>query len=299
MRKIIDNALIVIVTFILTLLLNTGIDYFFTHKGKVSSSPPINKSSEIYFPLTITNYSSDTMNGLRVSIPAEILIEKILPSYPIDIVEKNSANKLLESKKIVISGIEPRSVLSLLIPLSSVSDHNKIEALNLTELRMSYENFSKVENPLKSSFFKGFQTAAIYAIFYALFLYYVTGKSEKLNKKIENLNNECVSCKQDAKDITQDAKDRSDEALKSLKRIQVVLLARISDYTKELSFWRDTIRKLLYENNTTENQGDVLIKTVSENLKTYSTLKGDLTHSFDSAQTLADMIIYREKSKKD
>jgi hypothetical protein len=60
MKNLVDNALIVIFTFIFSLLLNTGLDYFITHKGKINVEPPIAVRSVIYLPMTVTNYSSNT-----------------------------------------------------------------------------------------------------------------------------------------------------------------------------------------------------------------------------------------------
>lgn len=88
------------------------------------------------------------------------------------------------------------------------------------------------------------------------------------------------------------------EQRKTSNRIRLVLISRLTDYSKELSFWRDTIRKLLYENKGNENQGDVIIKTVCKNLKTYSTLKQDIPDSFEAIQILSDMISYRETMKE-
>jgi hypothetical protein len=205
----------------------------------------------------------------------------------------------LRAKKIILSGFEPKSVLTLLIPLPKHEDYDRIVVLNSTELRMTFESFSNLDSPIKESFFNGLQTAIIFTILYSLFLYFISRRNEKLNKKIEETNKrlenqeaECVVCKREAKET-------KSEALKSLRRIQIVLLSRISDYNKELSFWRDTIRKVLYQDNKSESFADAVIKNVSENLKTYSTLKGDFAHSFESAQTLADMINFREKNNKE
>lgn len=49
------------------------------------------------------------------------------------------------------------------------------------------------------------------------------------------------------------------------------LLARITDYSRELQFWRDTIRKVLYGVNFDEKSVDDIISNVSLVLKTYTT----------------------------
>lgn len=299
MKKFIDSSLFVILGFIITLLLNTGIDYLLWKKGRISVSPPVSMQSGFYLPITITNFSSETINDLRFSVPTVTNIKKIIPSYSIDITEKTTPNIDLTTKKVIFSGIEPKNVLTILIPLPSIEDFEKIKSLNPFELRMTYSSFKSIKHPIKESFYNGLQIAIIYSIFFALLLYYDAHKIEKLNKKIEETNRkietqeiECISCRNESK-------RKAEDALKSLRRIQVTLLSRISDYAKELSFWRDTIRKILYDKEKLEDSSEMIIKKISENLKTYSTLKGDYLHSFDSAQAIADMIAYREKSNRE
>jgi len=117
MKKFIENSLIVILGFVMSLLLNTGFNYFFSSKGNISISPPVSIRSSFYLPISIVNFSSNTINGLRFNVPIETNIKEIIPSYSVDISEKTTPNINLTTKKAIFSGIEPKNALTILIPI--------------------------------------------------------------------------------------------------------------------------------------------------------------------------------------
>ena len=58
-----------------------------------------------------------------------------------------------------------------------------------------------------------------------------------------------------------------------MRRIKIRFVKTISDYAKELEFWKDTIRKILYESNKNKIESEDIFKMVTLNLKTYNTLR--------------------------
>ena len=78
-------------------------------------------------------------------------------------------------------------------------------------------------------------------------------------------------------------------------RIKILLLARLSDYSKELTFWRDTIRKILYSmSKTGKKAAEEVIKEVTATLKTHSTL----SESEDDFETIKMASLLLEKKSK-
>lgn len=51
----------------------------------------------------------------------------------------------------------------------------------------------------------------------------------------------------------------------------ILYLARLGDYSKELNFWRDTIRKITYNSTNKNNGTESIIDIVTKSLKTYRT----------------------------
>jgi hypothetical protein len=64
-------------------------------------------------------------------------------------------------------------------------------------------------------------------------------------------------------------------------------LLRDQRLTKELDFWRDTIRKVLVEMGKTLNDGDSLVELVTRNLKTYSMAR---KADFEQVRVLAGLL---------
>jgi DNA repair exonuclease SbcCD ATPase subunit len=75
---------------------------------------------------------------------------------------------------------------------------------------------------------------------------------------------------------------------KELGRINVLMMARLSDYAKELDFWRDTIRKILYQGKGETLTAEGVVRQVTQTLKTYSTLSESF--AWDAAKVMAGIL---------
>jgi hypothetical protein len=72
-------------------------------------------------------------------------------------------------------------------------------------------------------------------------------------------------------------------------RIKILLLARISDYAKELQFWRDTVRKVLYQTSHEQSTSEKLINQVTQALGTHTARTGE-TLDFDVIKAAAGIL---------
>lgn len=61
------------------------------------------------------------------------------------------------------------------------------------------------------------------------------------------------------------------DAAQRLTRIRVLLMARLDDYSRELEFWRNTIRKLVLASGEDRKSAEQLLKQVSKSLGTHHT----------------------------
>ena len=76
-------------------------------------------------------------------------------------------------------------------------------------------------------------------------------------------------------------------------RLKLLLLSRLHDYSKELTFWRDTVRKIIFQSTKQKTDVELIIETVTENLKTYGAKSGKEV-DFKAVEVMARMIT-REK----
>ena len=96
--------------------------------------------------------------------------------------------------------------------------------------------------------------------------------------------------------------DRANRELEKAKQVQqetqLFYVARFSDFSKELSFWKDTIRKLLYSCGESKENADELYDTITNNLKTYLTKKV-YRQDYDTINYLARRIASKGKDKSE
>lgn len=76
---------------------------------------------------------------------------------------------------------------------------------------------------------------------------------------------------------------------KDIKELRLYYRTCISQLRKELSFWRDTVRKMLYDSQNEFQTADKVIETVTTTLKTYTTRKSS-NKNMDELLYLAQLI---------
>ena len=114
-------------------------------------------------------------------------------------------------------------------------------------------------------------TAFIYCVEISIMIYLIKSFT---NKKVENLKEEVNRTEKNLK-LLERSQEMSDEKAKELqKRImknKLLLERKLSDYSRELNFWKDTIRKILYGFSKDETKKKDICEIVTDNLKTYRT----------------------------
>jgi hypothetical protein len=289
MKKIFESILIVIATFFVLLLLNTVINYLMRDFGSVNIGKVIDIKSQLYLPLDIYNYSKKPINGLQMFVPSTTSIQDIVSSLPLRIEEISTTGGLGDTKKIILSDIDPSSVAQLMIPIENGKQNNLISIINSEDLRLSIVTRAEIQNPILKAMYGFLGYSIIGSIYWAIFLYINTRIYESDRKKmIEKID----SIKEDAKKIEKEFFEYRDAYVK----IRVILLARISEYQKELDFWRDTIRKVVYEVTKNKNDAEKLIDQVSLALKTYS-LRENSTLDLDFMLKVSDMLATYKKGE--
>ena len=148
-----------------------------------------------------------------------------------------------------------------------------LQIINAKKLNMNIINPSKIEN----IYYKAFVNAVPYLIFYFISFIVLniltTQKINKTKKKLEEYKHELMN---ESKALRRDKKEllkKSNKLKKDHNKLKIILLSRLRDYSKENHFWRDTIRKYLGKDN--KDKATILIKGVTDNLKTFKTNTND------------------------
>src|ERR1017187_6024895 len=73
-------------------------------------------------------------------------------------------------------------------------------------------------------------------------------------------------------------------------RIRLLSVARISDYRRELEFWSDTVRRVLYARSESRADREGFLRGVTDALKTHLTNRSSDRRDFDEVVIMAEVI---------
>lgn len=282
-----EVLLTVITTFIATLSLNFVIGLIFQDSGFYSIGYPVKMGESFLLPVRITNYSNKTITDLRFSTPSYIDVNKIIVSKPLNI-SKQPQNLLGNFKQnLVLDIIESKESIQLFFPLNNIDDVKYINFLNANEKRINYKKINKVNNPLWSLLVDKAINSIIYSILIGIFSWYLFTIVEKKVVEVKNFKDDLEKLKDETSRVKIETQER-------FTKHRLLLLARISDYSKELSFWRYAIKQMLLEKNTNVAEADKMLENVTKYLKTYSTLNTTNQNELDNIMHLTKMVMEKK-----
>ncbi len=121
---------------------------------------------------------------------------------------------------------------------------------------------------------------------------------DNLRKEASDISDKANERLQGAEERIEEIRKETDEVKKLYERKKAILIRRVSDYSKELEFWRNTIRKVLYDRLSTEKEAEIIITHVTNRLGTYGT-RDSSAEEYETIEAMAkDMAEYEEKSNK-
>jgi hypothetical protein len=163
-----------------------------------------------------------------------------------------------------------------------------------------------IQNPIASSLIDAFGRALLYSLIFGFFLFYIQTRldesDQKHQKRVAEVREELDKAKIEERNLVEkqeklgeettrtvdDLRKEINEVRKADARIRILQGARLGDYSKELDFWRDTIRKVLYQSSSDEKISEMLIRQVTESLKTYGTLES--SKDYDAIAAMAKLL---------
>lgn len=273
MKTTANTIITVVIGFILTLTMNSTIEYFGQNKGSIVIGPAIVVGGRQYQPVDIVNHSADFFNDMILSVPSGTNASEIVANIPLEIETVASTVGIDSSKNLRVSGIRPAQVTRLLIPLEVGDAGRQIVLVNAKRLGIQIEPTTDIPSALSVAARRALLDAVVYAVVLGVFSYWAYSHQSHLENETKVLKREVQEAQEQVEQVTRAVEQKSKETQKAVTRVKLYLLARLSDYAKELNFWRDTVRKMLYHAQRSEKgfTADELFDLVTENLKTYGT----------------------------
>jgi hypothetical protein len=283
MGKYFNIAIAVVITFVVTLTLNTAVEYFDDARGTVSVSDATLINGQAYVTVTCSNYTDNLINGLLIKTPKTVAVSDIFASEQVDVIESFATTS--SKRYFQISKIPPHTLTRLTILVSNQAPDIPVSVMNAESLGLKFKSEYDLTSHLWSALKNALIAAAIYAMIMFIFYYLHEVNRDKIYWEFKQLSKETKS----QNDLL---RKRTEDVESYYTKMKLLLLARISDYSKELFFWRDTIRLMAVSEENKKN-AEGLINKITEHLKTYSTKTDDL--DLDAVKIAAAWIAEEEK----
>lgn len=87
MSKPLSTAGSVIVTFLTTLILNAGINYWSSDKGAISVGQPLDLDGRTVVVVSIENYTNEFMQGIALELPVSVPLSSVVADSPVKLTE--------------------------------------------------------------------------------------------------------------------------------------------------------------------------------------------------------------------
>lgn len=287
--KVKDTIMTTLIIFIFTFLTNSAISYFTADKAVIRIGSIVKVEDTKYeLALDISNFSSKNIQDIKLLFPNEIELSDIRSNKSLEIEKINSDAITGDDSIFKINEIGANEKISTIITMNQLIDIDDI-TLNKNDykIRISYAEDEK--NPFISQIPSIVAMAILYAVIASIFSWY---SEKKFTYKRTLLTESLIESKEMATNCSRELdafQKRSIEIDISNRKHKLLLLCRIKDYKKELDFWRDTLRKILYGHNNNNNEINEIFNCVTDNLKTYGT-KQEKDINYDDIKILNSIL---------
>lgn len=271
--KIIGNAILVT---IIPVIVTAFFSYITMNNGSIGFGNEVIIGNSTYDIIVIENYSDKRLDNLKINIEKDINISNIITSFPLNIAINNKIIYNNKINQIVVNEIPYGLITQIFIPKSTSDSY--IEFVNHKELKLEISTPKFARNPIKEALFMIILMIVVYSIVFLGFNYLENKRIERLKEEITNYKEKIEEM---ARRITEQqniliaendkTSKQANKIKKEFTKSKLIFLARLTDCTKELTFWRDTIRKIMYDANKKNVDSEMIIDTVTKSLKTYST----------------------------
>jgi hypothetical protein len=291
MRKTFETIATLIITFVISIFLNTTLNYLSKYKGSVLIQRPLDLDGNTYIPIIFSNFTDDFKSDVVFAFPCKIDPSKIRSTSPLSVTARQSDTSTAESL-LVFGGFPPNSTASLYVPVSAISgtNFNEIMLKNPNAGKIKILNNSDIYDPARQAMLTALFDSCVYAVMFTLVLMYMRIKHDErkkhLDQQIEKSEERSNQATSELNDLKGEVKRSSDK----ISKFRLLFLARIDDYRKELDFYRKTIAHLLIR----EKSDKKVIDEITDHLKTYGT-KDFSKRDLESILALSTYLSDKEK----
>lgn len=298
-NPILDSIIMTILSAIVSIVITSLVSLLQPTNGSILIGKPSTINNTITVPVIITNYSSKFIDKLKLFVPASVEMQYISSSSPVEIsMSGNNTNK--EILILSLSNIPPHTTTFINIPLNNSGESEQIASVNHTETHLTLLSNTVNEFPLWRNLKPALVPMIFYSIVAGLIVYLTSNSLEKSRQefrtKMEKADLEFNKQAQDFEIKLRNNQQLLDKLEKQSRKVRFYLFARINDYKKELDFWRDTIRKTLYQSTGNDKSAETLISEITDTLKTYNTLRND--SSFEDTVWMAKVTLQSENKEE-
>ena len=292
------------ITTIITLTVSVGIQWLSLESAVITISPSSELDGKYLTVISVQNLEEETLSNLSLYFDTDF-----------DVLQIKSSDEFEHQQQYVdLERISPKAKYSVMVWTEQPILKGQIIAESDYKTRLDYSNDNSP-----------FLVQILWVIIpFALITFLATGaqiwvgwkhrisETQKIQEECNKLAEEIRKKEQEFKvqkaelDSIKKQLDKTiendEQNLSNLKResreLRAYFLTNISQLRKELSFWRNTVRKILYNSKNELQTGDKVIETVTSTLQTYTTREHDKENMDELmylAQLIADSKELREK----
>ncbi|MDF2906046.1 MAG: yddM [Herbinix sp.] len=270
----------VLITVLITSLMSLALQFILSfNQCNVSIGTSIVSNNKIMTPITIKNNSSNkAIKDIEVSVAQYNQILDGITSLTYQINQTNN--------NMIINYIPPNETISLILITKNILDLEDVKIVYDGRINTTYLEKKSITYVLIIT------QAIIYGLMFLASQYLI-------DKKIIKFKNELIESKEEIK--RQDKKleeneraqenllKRCDNLVKESHKTRIYYITRMKSYSKELDFWKDTIRKLLYQSNEQKVSESLIFDMVTKTLKTYGT-RNKIDSNYEEITYLAEIM---------
>ena len=283
------------ITTIISLAVSVGIQWLSLESVVVTISPSSELDGKYLTVISVQNLEESTLSNLSLYFDTDF-----------DVLEIKSSDEFEHQKQYVeLEQISPKAKYSVIVWTEQPISKGQIIAESDYKTRLDYSNDSSPFLLQILWFIVPFAFITFLATSVQIWVDWkhrikesqkILERCNELQQETERIDAERQYQKaelESLKKVADKSSQEYDKQMRELKRdskeMRLYLLTRISQLHKELSFWRDTVRKMLYNSQNEFQTADKVIDTVTSTLKTYTT-RGRSDDNMDEMLYLAQLI---------
>jgi len=294
-QKISHTAATLIVTFFVTLGLNTAVNYYSWNKGAISVSRSVVINGVPTIVVSIENYSSDFLDGLALEVPYSVGISDISTDSPLTLATSSDLHPGA-SRVVKIGQVTPRQISRLFVSGIDAKSTAQVRVINASALGVTVSDEYELISPLQRAFSHALITASVYACFGLVIYFFASRAIRELRLRVDSNATTIEEANKRIKEVDRRFKALNRQYEESLTKQRVLLLARLSDYSKEINFWRNAARSILGSAQCASHSADELLEIVTKRFGTFGVDRD--ARQFDAVRVAAAWLADAERNFK-